>query len=99
MVPAVAISSSRTTMPQVETVGMQAPFAHTSVHDKFGAKNLPPSAWHSDGVMFSRQFPALCRTLGIEDLVPNTTDLLARWTGDEGARVATPRAPIGSGGS
>ena len=34
-------------IPQVETVGMQVPFAHTSVHDKFGPKNLPPSACHS----------------------------------------------------
>jgi len=44
MVPAVVSSNSSTTIPQVDTVGIQAPFAHTSAHDKFGPKNLPPSA-------------------------------------------------------
>ena len=44
--------------PQLETVGMQAPFTHAWAQDIFGPRNLPPSAWHADGVMFSRQFPA-----------------------------------------
>jgi hypothetical protein len=51
---------------------MQAPFAHASAHDKFGPKNLPPSAWHSDGVMFSRQFPAVSQLPLEMQQVPST---------------------------
>lgn len=74
IVPAVAISSSSTTIPQVETVGMQAPFAHTSALDKFGPKNLPPSACHADGVMFSRQFPAVSQLPLEMQHVPRTSE-------------------------